>query len=80
MIVYISRRSTPTCCIVFELVSPRFPAPPPCPDIMAAPVFFNRSPIFAERPETAFLVVFSQTYYVKMATGRKRKSRVVTDG
>lgn len=36
---------------------------------MAAPVFFSRSPIFAERPETAFLVVFSQTCDIKMAAG-----------
>lgn len=54
--------TAPTCCIILALASARFPGPVPSPDIMVAPVFFKRSPIFAERPETTLLVVFCQTY------------------
>lgn len=51
----------PTWCIISAFASALFPGVLPSPDTMAAPVFFNRSPIFAERPETALLVVFCQT-------------------
>lgn len=55
--------STPrTWCIISALAKARFPRPL-SPDMMASPVFLSRSPIFADRLETALLVVFCQTFY-----------------
>lgn len=53
--------AVPTWCIISALARALFPGVFPSPDAMVAPVFFKRSPILAERPDTALLVVFCQT-------------------